>query len=121
MTRSSLRDNYIDNEKPSWLKKFRKWPDIEMIMNMMNLSNQPTVEECKENWTEIIESEQFAMITTERMRFIPETYKKYQYTTYEDEDLNDTGFRDYEQNEFTAFNSKDNDSILSGELFTREK
>ena len=54
-----------------------------MVMKMMNLSNQPTVQECKEQWTEILSNEQFEMITNERIDFIPAKYRKYQYVTFD--------------------------------------
>ena len=108
-----LRDNYIESGNTVWLKKFQNWPEITLVMKMMNLSNQPTVKECKEKWTEVLESEQFEMITKERMDFIPESYKGYQYTSNEDKSSN--------EGESNEFNSEDINSVSLGELFIREK
>ena len=96
-----LRDNFIENGNESWLKKFRKWPEIKMVMKMMNLSDQPTIEECKEQWKEILLSEDFEMITNKRVEFIPEKYRNYQFITFGSDES-----REY-QNELT----------LSTELF----
>ena len=59
------------------------------------------------------------MITLERMDFIPEIYKKYQFTTNADQSLNDTSLKDYRQNEYAAFSSEETAS--SDELSIREK
>ena len=113
-----LRDNYIESGNSVWLTKFQRWPEIELIMKMMSLSDQPTVEECKEKWTDILESEQFEMITEKRMDFIPESYKEYQYKTKKDKISNETNLNGYDENEF---NWEDIDSVSYGELYIREK
>ena len=79
-----LRDNFIENGNECWLKKFRSWPEIEMVMKMMSLSDQPTIEECKEQWKEILSNEDFAMITNKRIEFIPENYRNYQFITFDE-------------------------------------
>ena len=104
-----LRDNFIENGNQKWLNKFRRLPEIEMIMKMMNLSNQPTVNECMEKWTEILTSEDFEMITNERIGFIPEKYRTYQFITFDSDE--------------TSVNRR-NDSLsieLKDELSVREK
>ena len=74
-------------------------------MNMMNLSNQPTIKECKEKWSQIIENEQLEMITKERLKStqIPEQYLKYQNTAIAGLNTNEVG------------------STFSNELFNRQK
>ena len=104
-----LRDNFIENGNESWLKKFRMWPEIKMVMKMMNLSDQPTIEECKEQWKDILSNEDFEMITNERIEFIPENYRKYQFITFDSDET-----RDF-QNELTL------STELLDELSIKEK
>ena len=73
-----LRDNFIVDENPNWLVRFRKLPEIELVMKMMDLKNQPTVAECKHEWNKILSSEEFKMITMDKLNFIPEDLLKNQ-------------------------------------------
>ena len=84
-----LRDNFVEDQDGKWLNKFRKRPEIELVMKMMNLSGQPTIEECKQQWTKILSSEEFEMITNDRIDFIPAKYRKYQYITFASDDSQD--------------------------------
>ena len=46
----SLRDNYVENTKAPWIKRFRKLPEIAFITRMIDRTNQPTIEECLKEW-----------------------------------------------------------------------
>ena len=118
-----LRDSFIERRNSSWLKRFQKWPEIEMIMKMMNLADQPTIEECKEKWSQIIECDDFEMIKLERLDSIPvpEQYLKYQNTVFEEKNSSNECLKDYDENEFAGFKSENIDSISFDELSIREK
>ena len=77
----ALRDNYVPDyeyNKP-WMTTFRKMPEIEFVMKMMDLGNQPTVDECVAEWEGIKESVE--MITRVRLSFVPVDLLKVQYET----------------------------------------
>jgi len=77
----ALRDNYVpDTEfhKP-WMTTFREMPEIKLVMKMMDLGNQPTVDECVVEWEGIKESVE--MITRSRLSFVPNYLLKVQYKT----------------------------------------
>ena len=79
----ALRDNYVPNDefnKP-WMTTFRKMPEIEFVMKMMDLGNQPTVDECEAEWKGIEESVE--MITRARLSFVPNYLLKVLYETHD--------------------------------------
>jgi len=50
-----LRDNFVrdDYANQSWMATFRSMPEIQFVMEMMDLGNQPTVAECEREWRSI--------------------------------------------------------------------
>ena len=47
-----LRDNFVDTNEP-WITNFRSLPEIQFIIKMINLDNQPTVEGIINEWNQI--------------------------------------------------------------------
>ena len=123
-----LRDNFIEDENPNWLVRLRKLPEIELTMKMINLKNQPTVGECKEQWDIILSSEEFEMITMDRLNFVPEDLFKDQLGPSDPKEYDSIKrtLRDYHPHQFSKFKSKyidpeNMESINYDELSIKEK
>ena len=61
----ALRDNYVENTKTLWIKRFRKIPEIMFVTRMIDRTNQPTIEECVKEWNHI--KSEINMITESRL------------------------------------------------------
>ena len=48
-----LRDNFVADTTTRWMNKFRNEPEIQLVMKMLNLENQPTVEAIISEWNQI--------------------------------------------------------------------
>ena len=48
-----LRDNFVTDTTKPWMIKFRSLPEIEFVLQMINLENQPTVETIINEWSQI--------------------------------------------------------------------
>ena len=121
-----LRDNFIEDEKPNWLIRFHKLPEIAMVIKMIDLKNQPTVEVCKQQWDKILSSEEFEMITMDRLKFVPEDVLKDQlaYSDLNESDSKKGTLRDYHTHQFSKFRSNEADQDNStnfGEVSIKEK
>ena len=116
-----LRDNCIKEAKSAWLTKFRSFPEINLIMKMMDLNKQPSISNCRQKWIEILNNDEFEMITSCRLQFIPKDYLEYQSIFFEkntDQNLTPT---EYQKNEYTSFQSEETDTCYSDELSVKEK
>ena len=74
-----LRDNYVENTTKPWMAKFRNLPEIEFIMKMINIENQPTVETIINEWNQI--SSKVTLIKRSKLvdLGVPKKYLKIQY------------------------------------------
>ena len=60
-----VRDNFILDTTQPWLAHLRNMVEIKFVMKMINLDNQPTTAECKQEWNRIMSSIQF--VTRKRL------------------------------------------------------
>ena len=59
-----LRDNFVDRIQSSWIKKFRSLPEISIILDMINLVNPMSIEECLHRWNQ---TDRVKLITRKRL------------------------------------------------------
>lgn len=78
-----LRDNYIDDSSRQWLKDFRNMPLIKFVMRLMDLEDQPTVYQCKEEWKQM--NKKIDFISRECLCAVPRPLLKLQYKHNADE------------------------------------
>ena len=48
-----LRDNFVDDTSTNWINNFRRLIEIKFVMQMIDLDNQPTIHEIKNEWQQI--------------------------------------------------------------------
>ena len=48
-----LRDNFVTDTSKPWMTKFRNLAEIQFIMKMINIDNQPTVETIINEWNQM--------------------------------------------------------------------
>ena len=76
----SLRDNYIENTKMPWIKRFRQLPEIRFVIKMISRSNQLSIAECLREWKRI--ETDVDLITESRLAElqVPQKLLKLQFT-----------------------------------------
>ena len=74
-----LRDNYVVDTTKTWMAKFRNLPEIEFVMKMINIKNQPTVEAVINEWNKI--SSKITLIHRSKLfgLGVPKKYLRIQY------------------------------------------
>ena len=74
-----LRDNFVADTTKPWMASFRSLPEIEFVLKMINLENQPTVEAIINEWSQIKSS----VILINRSKLVaigvPRNYLQTQY------------------------------------------
>ena len=49
-----LRDNYVTDTSKPWIAKFRNLAEIQFVMKMINIDNQPSVQTIINSWNQIM-------------------------------------------------------------------
>lgn len=75
-----LRDNFVDDPNADWIQKFRNMIEINFVIQMVDLDNQPSVREIQTQWKKI--SAKIKMIDEQRLLTlgVPSEYLKTQYS-----------------------------------------
>ena len=74
-----MRDNFVSDTTEPWMAKFRSLPEIELVLKMINIGNQPTVEEVINEWNQI--SSKVTLIVRSKLvgLGVPRSYLQTQY------------------------------------------
>ena len=74
-----LRDNFVADTTKPWMVKFRSLPEIDLVLQMINLENQPSVETMINEWSQI--SSKVTLINRSKLVSlgVPRNYLQTQY------------------------------------------
>ena len=74
-----LRDNFVTDTSKPWMAKFRNLPEIQILLKMINIENQPTVETIIDEWNKIKSGVSLIQRSNLLSLGVPQEYLQLQY------------------------------------------
>ena len=74
-----LRDNFVADTSKPWMAKFRNLPEIQILLKMINIENQPTVETIIDEWNKIKSGVSLIQRSNLLSLGVPQEYLQLQY------------------------------------------